>query len=257
MSTSQFPGSGSTPNLDPTQTFPTPSYPAGQTPGTPPDKPKKPWYKKWWIWVIVVIILFALSQMGGGGDAKTESKATATPTPTVEVTTIDPEAEASAAAAAEADASAKASQEAAEAEASAAAQAEADAAAAAAQAALLDPASYSAISARDWQLIEKDPDSHIGEKYVIYGRVTQADASTGTEGFRADTSGEPQASWYDYDINTIVAADPEIVKTVVTDDLVTMYVMVGGSYSYDTQIGGSTTAVMVLASILTVDGTAQ
>ena len=224
------------------------SAPYGQTENNPTGtKTAKPWYKKWWIWIIAIIVISALSQMGGDDDGdKAEPKTTSTPTPTVEETTTDPEAEASASAAAEAEASVKASQEAAEAEASAAA-----------QAALLDPASYSAISARDWQLIEKDPDSHVGEKYVIYGRVTQADASTGTEGFRADTSGEPQAEWYNYDINTIVAADAEITKTVVTDDLVTMYVMVGGSYNYDTQAGGNTTAVMVLANILTVDGTAQ
>ena len=224
------------------------SAPDGQTGNNPAGtKPAKPWYKKWWIWTIAILFIFGASQIGE--DADKEAKTT----PTEEVTTIDAEAEASASAAAaeakaaaDAEASAKASEEAAEAEESAAA-----------QAALLDPASYSAISARDWQLIEKDPDSHVGEKYVIYGHVTQADASTGTEGFRADTSGEAQASWYDYSINTIVAADAELVKTVVTGDLVTMYVEVGGSYDYDTQIGGSTTAVMVFANILTVDGTAQ
>lgn len=48
----------------------------------------------------------------------------------------------------------------------------------------------------------------------------------------------------------MVIADPALVADVVTDDIVTMYVTVLGSYSYDTQIGGSTTAVSVVAGII-------
>ena len=44
----------------------------------------------------------------------------------------------------------------------------------------------------------------------------------------------------------MVIADPALVADVVTDDLVTVL----GSYSYDTQIGGSTTAVSVVAGII-------
>lgn len=214
-------------------------------PTAPAKATHKPWYKKWWIWAIVIII--GIIAAAGGGDNEDADSATSTTPSATTTTTVDAEAEASASAAA---AAAKASQSAAAAE----AEASASAAAAAEEAARLDPTTYTAISTRDWQLIEKDPDSHYGEKYVIYGYVTQADASTGTEGFRASTGGE-QTDWYNYDINTIVIADSDIVANVVTDDIVQMYVEVLGSYTYETQIGGETTAVSVQANILNTLGT--
>lgn len=224
------------------------------------------------MWVIAAVVL-----VGGVGSLAGQASRGAAPAASSSATTratADPSAEASrkadkesrAAAEAAAQASRSASAEAAAAEASASAAAEASAAAqasasaaaeasaaaqasATAQAALTDVSTYSKISSRDWQLIEKDPDSHVGEKYIVYGRVTQADAATGTEMFRVDTGGT-KADWYDYDINTVVAADPSIVTTIVTDDLVKMYITVTGAYSYDTQIGGSTTAVAVLAGVV-------
>jgi hypothetical protein len=36
------------------------------------------------------------------------------------------------------------------------------------------------ITAREWQLIAKDPGSHIGERVTVYGQVTQFDATIGT-----------------------------------------------------------------------------
>lgn len=225
-------------------------------PPMPPQqapKEKKPWYKIWWVWVLIaVIVIGGLGNIGKGG--KTAPTATATQSATPRPEKTEPTAE-EIAAQQSADAAAKAAEDAKKAEEEAAKQAEADAAAAA-EAARLDPASYTAISARDWQLIEKDPDSHAGENYVIYGHVTQADAATGTEGFRANSSGEWAENWYDYQVNTIVIADPEIVKTIVTDDLVTMYVTIIGAQTYDTQIGGSTTAPMVMANIVEVTGSA-
>jgi hypothetical protein len=194
-------------------------------PASPNKAAHKPWYKKWWIWAIVIIIGI-IATAGGGDNDNAGSTSSTTPSATT-TTTIDAEAEASA-----------------------------SAAAAAEEAARLDPTTYTAISTRDWQLIEKDPDSHYGEKYVIYGYVTQADASTGTEGFRANTGGE-QTDWYNYDINTIVIADSDIVANVVTDDIVQMYVEVLGSYTYETQIGGETTAVSVQANILNALGTSN
>lgn len=126
---------------------------------------------------------------------------------------------------------------------------------AAAEAARSDPASYAQISDRDWALVERDPNAHAGERYVIYGHITQFDANTGPDGFRANTSGEPKGRWYDYDINTIViAADSELVSDVVTDDLATMYVEVLDAYSYQTTIGGEITAPRVHVNIISVDG---
>lgn len=235
--------------------------------------PKKVWFKRWW--VIAIIAFLALGVLFSLIDPKDDTAAPAavgSPSPSVTVSaTADAsrlaaekqrlaeeeaarqeEARAAASASAAARASAEASASAAAAEASAAA-AEASAAA---EAALTDPSTYSKISRRDWQLIEKDPDSHAGAKYIIYGHVTQADAATGTTVFRANTGGV-DGDWYDFDINTIVMAKPEIVATVVTDDLVKMYVTVTGAYTYDTQVGGSTTAVAVVASIVENTGSSN
>lgn len=120
-------------------------------------------------------------------------------------------------------------------------------AAAAAAAADADLSTYQEIDDRTWALVAKDPEAHIGEKYVIYGKVTQFDSATGTSAFRANTGGEQQERSYNYDVNTMVSAtDPAKVSEIVEDDLVKMYVRVTGALTYSTQIGGSTTAPQVV-----------
>ncbi|MDR0959041.1 MAG: DUF2510 domain-containing protein [Propionibacteriaceae bacterium] len=161
--------------------------------------------------------------------------------------TVNAERAASESAAAEASRAARASQQ-------AEAEATRRAAEAAAEAERFDPATYSAVSNRDWLLVERDPDSFIGKKYVLYGRVTQADAATGTTSIRVDTAGERPESVWDYDVNTIVTANEDLLKTIVKDDLVTLYVSVMRAYTYDTSIGGTATAVMVTANIIEVTG---
>ena len=49
------------------------------------------------------------------------------------------------------------------------------------------------------------------------------------------------------------ANQSNILTNVVQGDLVTMYVEVVGAYSYDTQIGGSTTAPQFQVNIITVN----
>jgi hypothetical protein len=128
-------------------------------------------------------------------------------------------------------------------------------AAAEAEKAKTDPANYAAISDRDWQLLSRDADSHSGEKYVLYGYVTQADIATGSYSIRADTSGEQLGRWYDYNINTIVfAADDELLSSVIAGDTVKLLVEVQGTATYDTAIGGSATAVTVFAYSVEVIG---
>jgi hypothetical protein len=39
------------------------------------------------------------------------------------------------------------------------------------------------LSSRDWALIAKSPDSHIGEHVVVFGYVTQFDSVTGPSAF--------------------------------------------------------------------------
>lgn len=121
--------------------------------------------------------------------------------------------------------------------------------------ALTDPANYGTISDRDWQLLERTADSHTGEKYVLYGYVTQADSAMGSYGIRVNTSGEQLGSWYDYEINTIVlAASDDLLSTVITGDTVKLLVEVQGSTSYDTAIGGTATAITVLAYSVEIIG---
>jgi len=245
------------------------AQPAGFAAAAPTAPARRPWYRK--TWVLVVAAFFVGGGVGSAlGDSTPDTAApapaastSAVATPVAAVSTSSAEAEASASAAsasAEAEASRSAEAEAsasAEAEASASAEAEASKAAKAeekARKAAKDPSTYKSISARDWALLEKDADTHAGEKYVIYGYVTQADSATGTDYFRADTGGT-KGDWYDYDVNTIVTADSDKVKKVVADDVLKLYVEVVSSYSYDTSIGGTATAVLVQANIIKHLGT--
>jgi hypothetical protein len=118
-----------------------------------------------------------------------------------------------------------------------------------------DPATYEVITQRDWLLIAKNPDAHVGRKIVLYGAVSQFDSATGTDAFRAETAGEQMSASYEYDTNTVIQeGTPGLFANVVEDDLVTMYVEVAGSMSYDTTMGGSTTVPKVDAYIVEVTG---
>ena len=100
------------------------------------------------------------------------------------------------------------------------------------------------ISEREWQLIAKDPGSHTGERVIVYGQVTQFDASTGTEGFRANVDGvehKPKYGLADYDTNTILGGDEELLRQVVQDDLFKADVTILGAYTYETKLGGQLT----------------
>lgn len=213
----------------------------------------------------LVLILVVVAALGGAGDDPESQNAAATASRNAE----EREAEASASAEASARAEASASAEASAAAAAAAAEeqrraeeeqrrAEEEQRRAAEQAALQDPASYAAISDRDYALVVRDPDSFIGKKYVLFGVVTQFDAATGIDTFLANTSATNQASWWDYDTNTMITTDnPPLIAPVVEDDIVQMYVEVLGSFSYDTQIGGNTTVPLFKVNMIQVIGSSD
>lgn len=118
-----------------------------------------------------------------------------------------------------------------------------------------DPANYETLSERDWALVERDPDSHQGEKYVLYGHVTQADAATGDISIRVNSGPVQQYRQYDYDVNTMAITGRDgVFSDVVKGDHVEMLVEVDGSLTYDTMIGGSATAVLVAAYDVEVIG---
>lgn len=115
--------------------------------------------------------------------------------------------------------------------------------------------SYKELSSRNFKRLAKDPDSYIGETYVIYGEITQFDAATGTDTFRADTGPKKLRVSYgyvDYDQNSMLNGDEGILDKLVEGDCFKAKVTVLGSFSYDTQIGGSTTVPLFQVDSISV-----
>ncbi|MGB2571886.1 hypothetical protein ACPFP2_26060 [Micromonospora citrea] len=107
------------------------------------------------------------------------------------------------------------------------------------------PPSYKALTERQWKLVAKNPDAYLGKTYVVYGRVTQFDAATGTDTFRANVAHRRMAEKYDYETNTLLNGDETQLENLVDDDIFRANVTVLGSFSYDTQIGGETTVPLL------------
>src|SRR5690606_60034 len=110
----------------------------------------------------------------------------------------------------------------------------------------VDLSNYKELDQRELAHIGKSPDDHIGEQVILYGTITQLDAATGKCFVRVSISHAPQDDWYDYEHNSVgFAGDGEsdcpVLDPFVADDEVKLWVTIGGSLSYDTQIGGSTT----------------
>lgn len=103
------------------------------------------------------------------------------------------------------------------------------------------PTSYATLSKRAWQKLVKDPDAYYGKGYKIWACVTQFDAATGSGAFRGDASYHKLKYWYEGD-NAYFTGEPNALVDIVAGDIVSMNVAGTGSFSYDTQIGGSTTA---------------
>ncbi|MFD5703495.1 hypothetical protein [Streptomyces lasiicapitis] len=113
-------------------------------------------------------------------------------------------------------------------------------------------AEYENLTAREWALIAKDPDAHTGERYVVYGVVTQSDSATGTEILRANVDGIRHVDAYEYPTNTVLTGDASAFAKIVEDDSFTAKVEVSGSLTYETQIGGETTAPELQVDSITV-----
>ena len=59
------------------------------------------------------------------------------------------------------------------------------------------------VTKREWAKVVKNPDRYAGERYIIYGQVTQFDSATGDEGFRADTAHANTMSYGFFDGKTL------------------------------------------------------
>ncbi|GHD06179.1 hypothetical protein [Zhihengliuella salsuginis] len=154
------------------------------------------------------------------------------------------EAEAAAASSRAAEESAAAAKAAEESEAAAKKEAEEEAKAEAERKKRIDDAKPA--TERELALVAKDPDAAFGDIMVVYGEITQFDSATGKCTFRANIAHQNMADTWDYDHNAIfmaVDSDEEcpILDDVIADDEVEITATVMGAFSYDTQIGGSTT----------------
>ncbi|MFI7515708.1 hypothetical protein ACIBVK_19680 [Micromonospora echinofusca] len=107
------------------------------------------------------------------------------------------------------------------------------------------PPSYKTLSERQWKLIAKNPDAYVGRTYVVFGRVTQFDAATGVDTFRANVAHRRMADEYDYETNTLLTGSAADLDNLVEDDIFRANVTVLSAFSYDTQIGGETTVPLL------------
>jgi hypothetical protein len=101
---------------------------------------------------------------------------------------------------------------------------------------------FSSISEREWALIAKDPQGNIGKAIIIFGYITQFDAATGLNQFRADINGINSRTIYGFTgDNTFLTGDVQLLKNFVAKDYFTAKVIVKGSKTYTTTLNGSIT----------------
>jgi hypothetical protein len=98
------------------------------------------------------------------------------------------------------------------------------------------------LTSREWALIAKSPDSHVGEHVIVFGYVSQFDSVTGPSSFRASLDGVRHRQTYEYDTNAIlVGRSTDQLANVVVNDQFRAEVTITGSLSYSTTMGGTLT----------------
>lgn len=115
-----------------------------------------------------------------------------------------------------------------------------------AQPATPDLSTFVEVDDRTFALIAKDPDAHVGENIILYGNIMQFDSATGRCAMLISTAGTQKEYSYDYNQNTMALSGDgmstcPVFDPLVEDDTIKMWATIGGSFSYDTQIGGNTT----------------
>jgi hypothetical protein len=215
---------------------------SGDQPG--PANSPKPWYRRWWAIALAAVIVvggFSAAVNGDGDEAtatsenSTSAKSTEkadsksqeppTPTPVQSSTSASPKPSVTTSSPAPTPIPTPTPTE------------EPDKPA--------NPADYEKLNARDLALISKNPDSHLGRQVKVYANITQFDAATGDCIFRGNTAHTNMADSWDYEHNSLFMGEGGIgcepLTEYVADDEVLVLATVGPSFSYDTQIGGSTT----------------
>lgn len=226
-----------TPN-EPWRSAPPPQMPP---PATPPPQ-RRPWYrKKRWIAVMAFVVLVVLAGLGddtpetagAAAAALTSEPAEPEPEPKVVADEPEPEPEPTPSKTPKPKPTPKPK---------------------------FHEADYEDLTAREFSKITRDPDAHVGEKVLVFGEVFQFDSLTGTDQFLAyvdgdrDTEGE-EFGFVSYD-HTALLGEGEFKRAtfddVVEDDHFAAWVTVLGSFDYDTQIGGSTTATALFVDRIKV-----
>ena len=116
------------------------------------------------------------------------------------------------------------------------------------------PIIYTSLSSRDWALLVKSPDKYLGNAYKVWGCITQFDAATGSDTFRAQASYRQESYWFTGGSNAVFSGNETQLADFVQDDIVSMDVLSLGSLSYDTQLGGSTTVPAFMVVNITRNG---
>jgi len=119
------------------------------------------------------------------------------------------------------------------------------------------PKAYVQLTAREWAQLVKTPDAYLGNAYKVWGCITQFDAATGPDNFRAQASYANQTYWYSDADNVLFTGDEAALAEFVKDDVVSMNVVSLGSFSYDTQIGGNTTVPFFEVEGITRQGSCE
>ena len=109
------------------------------------------------------------------------------------------------------------------------------------------PQTFSSLSDRDWKLLEKNPDGHIGEGVLVTGEIFQFDSNTGTEAFLAHayrSTGVRAADPYGVRASmALIRGSESALADFLQDDKFICECVVMGSFSYDTKAGGSNNAI--------------
>ena len=96
------------------------------------------------------------------------------------------------------------------------------------------PASFAKLTEQDWVRLLMAPDSYVGNAYTVWGCITQFDAATGPDLFRAQASYRQETDWYGNGENAIFKGGATQLAGYVVTDVVQMNVVSLGSITYTT-----------------------
>lgn len=207
------------------QQMPPQQFPQYQ-PVMPPQKPKKPVYKKWWFWVIVVILILIIGSSFGGNSESDGNKTTESASVSQKSTTEAPEKETE-----------KTTEK-----------------------TTTKKETTTKFSKKKYKEtckkipfkdLARNPDKHEGKKVKFTGEVIQVIESTwgNSVEYRIAVSKE---SWgYSADDVVYVTYTPsENESRILEDDIVTFYGEFKGLYSYNSTLGGKITIPQVEAKVI-------